>query len=403
MSGAFQHGLVKLSPQGATTASLARAALLEALEITGGESGGLALFDLLSPGFDALAFASQGWSPETSDTVVGGWRRELPLGGAKDHAQSRHVAQPVPYGSSNCSAVAEFLCEGDRIAGILQVESSVPCRLRKEERERLGSLGSALVARVHRMVLLERLEEGGHRCTLLGESEAFLQLERRLRSASAHGSGAVLIRGERGSGKELAARSVHFWSESWREPFVPVLASAFAPELFASELFGHEKSSFSGADRARTGKLLAADGGTVFLDEVADWPPAVQAAVLRLVEYGEVHRIGRDLPLAAHVRLIAATNRDLDRLVQSGRFRADLYDRLRVIEVHVPPLRERRGDIEPFARYFLRKHCRSFRRERAFASTELCTRCGAHQVGCATRDFFEALEGYDWPGNVREL
>jgi two-component system response regulator HydG len=214
----------------------------------------------------------------------------------------------------------------------------------------------------------------------------------------------VLITGERGSGKELAARAIHAWSSRRQQPFVPVLMSGLPDTLAADELFGHERNAFTGAEQRRLGKFEAAAGGTVFLDEVADINLNVQASLLRIVERNELSRLGRDLPVHVEARVTAATNQDLQAAMRAGQFREDLYDRLTVFEVKVPPLRERREDIPLLADYFLRHFCAELHRKGDLVHQQACRSCTVTcGVGCASQDFYEALCAYDWPGNVREL
>ncbi|HSM52385.1 MAG TPA: sigma 54-interacting transcriptional regulator, partial [Thermoanaerobaculia bacterium] len=165
-----------------------------------------------------------------------------------------------------------------------------------------------------------------------------------------------------------------------------------------------ERHAFTGAAEARQGKLQAADGGTLLLDEAGDLPPATQAALLRVLERGELQRIGRDAPLRVDVRVVAATNRDLTALMADGRFRHDLFDRLSFFEIRVPPLRERAEDIPLLARHFLRSTCGKTWRRTALAPAGLCGTCGAPSpAGCASPPFVEALQAHPWPGNVRQL
>ena len=283
--------------------------------------------------------------------------------------------------------------------------------LASEERDAYAdSLLDSLQSRLSQgMVALNRLLLGayarrnGRDIHLVGCSPSFLEFERKLKQAASHNRGPVLIRGERGSGKELAAYGVHYFSKRREGPFVSVLAPALAESLQVDELFGHERNSFTGASGARKGKFLAAHGGTIFLDEVGDISTALQFTLLRVVEQGEIQPLGRDLPTIVDVRVVTATNMDLDRLVAEGRLRSDLYDRLNVIGLAIPPLRERREDIPLLIRYFLDRECKQSNRKVEFDHRLLCQSCRPGRVACASEDFYEAMHEYDWPGNVREL
>jgi DNA-binding NtrC family response regulator len=197
----------------------------------------------------------------------------------------------------------------------------------------------------------------------------------------------VLLLGETGTGKEVIARAIHLQSTRADQPFVAVNCAALRGELLESELFGHEKGAFTGADRARPGRVEAARGGTLFLDEIGDLPATLQAKLLRLLQEREYERLGSDRTLHADIRLVAATNRDLPAAIQSGTFREDLYYRLKVISIKIPPLRERPGDILPLAEWLLDQH--------AVESARAAPRLSA--------EVKEALLRYSWPGNVREL
>ncbi len=197
----------------------------------------------------------------------------------------------------------------------------------------------------------------------------------------------VLVLGESGTGKELIARRVHAHSHRAAGRFVAVNAAAFPETLADSELFGHEKGSFTGADRARAGRFEEASGGTLFLDEVGELAPALQAKFLRVLEERAVRRVGSERDVPVDVRVVAATNRDLAREAESGRFRRDLYFRLAVVPVALPPLRERTGDVARLARHFVGRLAARHR----VPPPEL------------TDAALSALEAHPWPGNVREL
>ena len=190
----------------------------------------------------------------------------------------------------------------------------------------------------------------------------------------------VLIEGETGTGKELVAKALHRLSRRARGPFVAVNCAALPETLVESELFGHAKGAFTGADKPRAGRFREADGGTLFLDEIGEMPLALQAKLLRVIQEGEVHPLGVDKPQSIDVRLVAATNRNLGELASAGKFRSDLYYRLNVVPLELPPLRDRREDLAALAGHFLRGTDRKFSAE-ATAS----------------------LERYPWPGNVREM
>jgi two-component system response regulator HydG len=197
----------------------------------------------------------------------------------------------------------------------------------------------------------------------------------------------VLIQGETGTGKELVAKAIHTNSPRKNKPFVAMNCTALNENLLEDELFGHEPGSFTGAERLRKGRFEHAHGGTVFLDEVGDMPPNLQAKLLRVLENEEVFRIGSNDPIKVNVRLLSATNRDLEAAVAAGTFRRDLYYRLKVVTVKLPPLRDRREDIPLLAAHFIK---------------ELNQRHGKKVAGIA-EPVRKAMAAYDWPGNVREL
>jgi transcriptional regulator with GAF, ATPase, and Fis domain len=221
---------------------------------------------------------------------------------------------------------------------------------------------------------------------ILGQSERIRKVLRQAEQVAATDM-TVLILGETGTGKELMARAIHGGSARKLRPLVKVNCSALPAELMESELFGHEKGAFTGAVTKQIGRFELADGGTIFLDEIGDLPPSLQAKLLRVLQEGEFERLGSSKTLRVNVRVIAATNRDLSAAMRNEAFRSDLYYRLAVYPIEMPPLRERKGDIGLLANAFLKEASR---------------RLGRSFEGIPRR-VLEAMERYDWPGNVREL
>jgi DNA-binding NtrC family response regulator len=221
---------------------------------------------------------------------------------------------------------------------------------------------------------------------IVGESPALRQVLS-LARAVAPTKASVLVHGESGTGKELIARAIHSDSDRARGPLVKVNCASIPNELFESEFFGHVKGSFTGAHRNRVGRFELAAGGTLFLDEVGEIPLDMQAKLLRVLQEGEFERVGDDRTLRADVRVVTASNRDLEAEVERGRFRRDLFYRLSVFPIYLPPLRERPEDILPLSRFFLRRVCRELERPPLSLSTE----------------HGKLLESHSWPGNIREL
>jgi DNA-binding NtrC family response regulator len=197
----------------------------------------------------------------------------------------------------------------------------------------------------------------------------------------------ILLLGESGTGKEIFARAIHNWGDEKAKPFVAINCVGLSKELLESELFGHEKGAFTGAHELKKGKMELAHGGTIFLDEIGDISPELQTKFLRFLQEREFERVGGTRPIHVDVRIVAATNRDLDQAVKDGRFRGDLYYRLNVIPIVLPPLRERKEDIPELANFFMQR----FSAETKKGFTEI------------TKEARERLVAYDWPGNVREL
>jgi Nif-specific regulatory protein len=220
---------------------------------------------------------------------------------------------------------------------------------------------------------------------LVGQSAAMRQIEEEIyRLSQSHAT--VLIRGESGTGKELVARAIHILSPRGVGPFVPLHCAAVTETLLESELFGHERGAFTGAQDQRKGKFELADGGTLFLDEIGDIPPATQVKLLRVLQDKCIERVGGGRTIAIDVRLISATHRDLEAMIHAGSFREDLYYRLNVVPIMIPPLRERPSDIPLLIKHFLTKYNRQ-----------------NHRVVGLGADVSALMNRYHWPGNVREL
>ncbi|HHN66004.1 MAG TPA: sigma-54-dependent Fis family transcriptional regulator [Nitrospirae bacterium] len=222
--------------------------------------------------------------------------------------------------------------------------------------------------------------------TFIARSKKMLQIVDIIKSISQSDCN-VIITGESGTGKGLVAKLIHYTGMRRNEPFLAINCAIFTEQLLASELFGHEKGAFTGAVTTKKGLIEIAHRGTLFLDEIAEMPPVLQAKLLKVIEDKEFFRVGGTRPIKVDVRFIAATNQNLRDLIEKGRFRKDLYYRLNVMEIYIPPLRERREDIPPLSRYFLQKHARSANRN----------------IKGFTREAMEILKSYSYPGNVREL
>lgn len=230
------------------------------------------------------------------------------------------------------------------------------------------------------------VSELGENNRLIGESPAMLDIFKKIKTlASANTK--VLITGETGTGKELVAKALHYHSDRVGKPYIKLNCAAIPPDLLESELFGHKKGSFTGAWQDKHGKFKAADNGTLFLDEIGDLEVHLQAKLLRVLEEGEFEMLGSTESIRVDCRIISATNRDLEKLIRQGKFRADLYHRLNVVNIHIPPLRERREDISLLAKYFLVIFNDTYNKKIYDFSD------GALQT----------LASKDWPGNIREL
>jgi Nif-specific regulatory protein len=259
----------------------------------------------------------------------------------------------------------------------------------------LTAFGTVVAAALERTREISALREqhaalsaaAGARYELVtGASQAMTQVLKVAKRA-ASSAATVLLLGESGSGKEVVARAIHRWSPRADAPFVAVNCTALTQELLESELFGHERGAFTGAVAQKKGRFELADGGTIFLDEIGDLAPALQAKLLRVLQEKEIQRVGGERDIPVDVRVIAATNRDLRAAVRAGSFRKDLFYRLNVVTVELPPLRERRGDVPVLARHFVDHYCQEVGRTPLTIAPAV----------------LETLESYEWPGNVREL
>ncbi len=295
------------------------------------------------------------------------------------------------------------LIEGDRVIGVLTADALAPGAFDGLDEGFLRMLGALAGAALHTGRIIEALEVASRRHQqvadvlqrdaalrdggqLIGTS-APMQSVRQEIALVAPSDFAVLITGETGAGKEVVARAVHQQSRRSEQPLIYVNCAALPETIVESELFGHLRGAYTGATADRAGKFEIADRGTLFLDEIGELPLSVQPKLLRALQQGEIQRVGSDAPLRVDVRVVAATNRDLAREVEAGRFRADLFHRLNMYPIRVPPLRERRSDIALLAGYFLDLYRRRLG-------------LGPVRLNEAAR---RALAAADWPGNVREL
>ena len=299
-----------------------------------------------------------------------------------------------------------FLCVPIKLdsetIGALSVDRLFKQEISFEEDLRLLTIISSMVAqavRIHQMVEKEKsllrdentrlrseLKKRFHPSNIMGESKRMLEVYEKIEMVSKTRA-TVLLRGESGTGKELIAHAVHYQSDRAERPFIKVSCAALPETLLESELFGHEKGSFTGALAMKMGRFEMSNEGTLFLDEIGDLSPSTQIKLLRVLQEREFERVGGTQTIRVDIRLIAATNKDLEREVHEGRFREDLYYRLNVVSLFLPSLRERREDIPLLVNYFL----------------ERATRENKKNVRYISDDAMEILMNYAWPGNVREL
>jgi transcriptional regulator with PAS, ATPase and Fis domain len=249
-------------------------------------------------------------------------------------------------------------------------------------------MGAVLVIRdITRLTHLEaELKERHHFAKIIGKSEK-MQKVYNLLKILANQTTTVLLTGDSGTGKDMAAKALHYTGTRANGPFVTVNCSALAESLLESELFGHVKGAFTGAERDKIGRFEAADGGTILLDEIGDISPLIQLKLLRVLQEKEFDRVGESNPRKVDVRVLATTNRNLKEAIRTGKFREDLYYRLNVIEIHIPPLRERYEDIPLLINHFCKVFQKSYEKNITGVSDEV----------------LQAFMNYAWPGNVREL
>ncbi len=298
------------------------------------------------------------------------------LGQLKEQWPEVEVVVLTAHGTVDTALAAMKLGANDYLQKPCHLQELEIALLRAHERRRLSQENARL---------RDGLGQAGCGPELVGSDAAFEQLRRFLGKVAGSDS-TVLIRGETGTGKELVARNIHCMSPRRERPFMVVDCAALHEGLLQSELFGHEQGAFTGANRRKHGLFEAADGGTVFLDEIGDVSPAVQAGLLRVLETSSFRHLGGTQEVRVDVRLVAATNRALERLMQEGKFRRDLFFRLNAIHFELPPLRTRRGDIPVLVQHFVALH-----------NARHGTRKGVSPSAA------EVLARYDWPGNVREL
>lgn len=281
------------------------------------------------------------------------------------------------YGSIDTAVKAVKLGAYDYITKPLKIEEIMLVIQRALEHRKLSLENEMLRRQLKRKYKFDNI---------IGDSESMEEVFR-LVEKIANTDSTVLIYGESGTGKELIARAIHFNSDRRERPLIPVNCGAIPEELLESELFGHEQGAFTGATRTRIGRFELGNGGTIFLDEIGDMSPALQVKVLRVLQEHEFERVGGMKTIKVDIRVIAATNKDLEKNVAEGKFREDLFYRLNVIPIHLPPLRARTSDIPLLVNHFV----------------ELYNEKNKHNVSGVTPEAMDLLMNYDWPGNVREL
>lgn len=369
------------------------------LEVVPAERGAILLADedcedfVSCRGWDRLSGADD--SIRVSQTISRQVLREVVAILSNDVVESENGGSPSLVAARVSSLLCVPIVAFDKPLGVIYLDtSSHVARFDEAHLQLLTAIaGIAAIAfeNARQFALLEtenrRLQqEVKLEHQMVGESPSMGEVYKTISKVAASPS-TVLILGESGTGKELAARAIHLNSERAGKPFIAINCATLTESLLESELFGHEKGAFTSAIAQKRGKLELANGGTIFLDEIAELSPAVQAKLLRVLQTREFERVGGTRPIKVDVRTIAATNRDLDAAVKTGKFREDLYYRLNVVSIPMPPLRERREDIPLLAAYFLAESSKKCKRRVTGISED------ARRLMCA----------YDWPGNVRQL
>jgi Nif-specific regulatory protein len=315
---------------------------------------------------------------------------------AEDVERDRYLRNRESLSDLNAtSLICAPVVFGDRVFGLIHLYCTNPHKaLDAEDLEFAVAVAKQLGTVIHQMRRQDSLSAQNRslrdqlkvESELVGSSSVIREIESQI-GRVAGTNATVSIRGESGVGKELVARAIHYSSPRREGPFVTLNCAALSETLLESELFGHEKGAFTGATEKKIGKFEAADHGTIFLDEIGEMNPATQAKFLRVLEGHPFERVGGNAPIRVDVRVVAATNSPLEQAVQAGRFRRDLFFRLQVVEIRVPPLRERRDDIAELADHFLQRFVRETGRKiRGFSASAL-----------------QKMQNYNWPGNVREL
>jgi len=374
--------------------------LLELLfEVVPAQHGAILLSDENEAEFDALfgldRFRGSDEPITVSRTIAQQVMREkaalLAGNPASDPALASESVMDVRPGSVLCVPLMMF----DRALGVLYLDTKeVDPQINKDHLQLVTAIAGIAAVAIQNARHIEWLERENRRLledfniehNMVGESAAMRQVYQ-LISKVAPTDSTVLISGESGTGKELAARAIHQNSKRTSKPFMAVNCAALAESLLESELFGHEKGAFTGALTQKKGRLELTDGGSLFLDEVGEISPALQVKLLRVLQEREFERVGGTRTIKVDIRLVAATNQDLEQAIEQGRFRQDLYYRLNVVSIEMPPLRERREDIPLLASYFVEKYS---------------ARCNRRVLGISP-EARARLSAYDWPGNVREL